>query len=318
MKIKKIGVLGGTGFVGRHLATRLANRGYLLKVLTRRPERHRELEVLPGLELIEADVHDPKILQQQFSGCDAVINLVGVLHEYSNQRFGAVHAELPTKVIDACRASGVKRLLHMSALGADAAKGPSQYLFTKGAGEQTVMAAQDLAVTCFKPSIIFGPDDNFYNQFATLLRLSPVLPVACPNTRFAPVYVGDVAQAFEIALDNAATIGKSYELCGPKVYAFKELVEDIARMLDLKRLVVGLPDGLARLQGKLMGLLPMKVFTTDNYLSLQVDSVSSGNSLGFAELGIVPHSVESIMPRYFANLSQRRRYDALRETAGRG
>ena len=318
MKIKKIGGLGGTGFVGRHLATRLANQGYALKVLTRRPERHRELEVLPGLELLEADVHDPQILQQQFSGCDAVINLVGVLHEYSNQRFGAVHAELPAKVVDACRASGIKRLLHMSALGADAAKGPSQYLFTKGAGEQAVMAVQDLAVTCFKPSIIFGPKDNFYNQFANLLRISPVLPVACPNTRFAPVYVGDVAQAFEIALENDATIGKSYELCGPKIYAFKELVEGIARMLGLKRLVVGLPDGLAQLQGKIMGLLPVKVFTTDNYLSLQVDSVCSGNSPGFAELGMTPHSVESIMPRYFANQSQRRRYDALRQAAGRG
>ncbi|HAS51143.1 MAG TPA: complex I NDUFA9 subunit family protein, partial [Gammaproteobacteria bacterium] len=231
MKIQKICMLGGTGFVGRHVATRLANQGYSLKVLTRHPQRHREIEVLPGAELIGADIHDPKALAEQFAGCDAVINLVGVLHEYGNQSFRAVHAELPAKVVDACRATGVKRLLHMSALHADAAKGPSQYLFTKGEGENTVMQATDLAVTCFKPSIIFAPDDDFYNQFAGLLKFSLALPLACPNSRFAPVYVEDVAQAFATALDNDATIGQRYELCGPRIYTFKEIVEDIARMM---------------------------------------------------------------------------------------
>mgnify|MGYP000847570710 FL=1 len=316
MKVQKICVLGGTGFVGRHLVARLANRGYPVKVLTRYPHRHREIEVLPGAELVEADVHDPTVLQQHFAGCNVVINLVGVLHEYSRQSFRAVHVELPGKVAEACHAAGVKRLLHMSALGADAAKGPSQYLFSKGEGEQKVMQAKDLAVTVFKPSIIFGPDDNFFNQFANMLRLARVLPLACPNSRFAPVYVGDVAQAFETALENDATIGQSYELCGPRVYTFKELVEDIARMLELKRRVVGLPDSLARLQGKIFGLLPVKIFTTDNFLSLQVDSVCSRN--GMEAIGIVPRSVESIMPMYFAQQTQRRRYDAFRKTARRG
>lgn len=315
MKIQKICVLGGTGFVGRHLVARLANRGYPTKVLTRHPQRHREIAVLPGAELVEADVHDPTVLLEHFSGCDAAINLVGVLHEYAGQSFRAVHAELPGKVVEACRAVGVKRLLHMSALHADAAKGPSQYLFTKGEGEQVAMRAQGLAVTCFKPSIIFAPDDNFYNQFANMLKTFPVLPLACPNARFAPIYVGDVAQAFEVALENDATIGKSYELCGPRVYTFKELVEGIARMLGLKRLVIGLPDSLARLQAKVLGLLPVKVFTTDNYLSLQVDSVCERN--GLEELGITPHSVESIMPMYFADKTQRRRYDHLRKSASR-
>jgi NADH dehydrogenase len=311
MKIQKICVLGGTGFVGRHLATRLANQGYLLKVLTRHPQRHREIEVLPGAELVGADIHDPRILAEQFAGCDAVINLVGVLHEYSNQSFRAVHAELPAKVVEACRASGVKRLLHMSALHADAAKGPSQYLFTKGEGEQTVMQAQNLAVTIFKPSIIFAPDDDFFNKFAGLLKFSLVLPLACPNSRFAPVYVEDVAQAFEVALENDATIGQSYELCGPQVYTFKEIVEDIARMLRKKRLVVGLPDSLAQLQAKIFGLLPVKIFTMDNYLSLQVDSVCSCN--GLEALGITPHSVEGIMPAHFADHP----YDTLRQAARR-
>lgn len=315
MKIQKICVLGGTGFVGRHLVARLANRGYQVKVLTRHPQRHRGIEVLPNTKLIEAGVHDSTVLLENFSGCDAVVNLVGVLHEYPGQSFRAVHAELPGKVVEACRAAGVKRLLHMSALHADAAKGPSQYLFTKGEGEQVVMRAEGLAVTCFKPSIVFGPDDNFYNQFANMLKAFPVLPLACPNARFAPIYVGDVAQAFEVALENAATIGQSYELCGPRVYTFREIVEDIARMLGLKRVVVGLPDSMARLQAKLLGWLPVKIFTTDNYLSLQVDSICDRN--GLDTLGITPHSVESIMPMYFGGKIQRRRYDALRKGAGR-
>jgi len=315
MNIKSICVLGGTGFVGRHLAMRLANRGYQLKVLTRHPQRHRDIEVLPDAQLVEADIHDPTVLQTQFVGCDAVINLVGILHEYSGQTFAAVHAELPGKVADACRAAGVRRLLHMSALRADAAQGPSQYLFTKGTGEQKVMQAQGLAVTCFKPSIIFAPNDNFFNQFANLLQRAPVLPLACPNSRFAPVYVGDVVEAFEKALEDDATIGQSYELCGPRVYTFKELVEDTARMLGLKRLVVGLPDSLARLQGKIFGMLPVKLFTTDNYLSLQVDSVCACN--GLEALGITPRSVESIMPMHFANKTKRGLYDAFRRAARR-
>jgi NADH dehydrogenase len=280
-------------------------------VLTRYPQRHREIGVLPGAELVGADIHDPGILAEQFAGCDAVINLVGVLHEYSNQSFRAVHAELPAKVVEACRASGVKRLLHMSALHADAARGPSQYLFTKGEGEQTVMQAQDLAVTSFKPSIIFAPDDDFFNKFAGLLKFNLVLPLACPNSRFAPVYVEDVAQAFEVALENDATIGQSYELCGPRVYTFKEIVEDIARMLGKKRLVVGLSDSLAQLQAKIFGMLPVKIFTMDNYLSLQVDSVCSCN--GLEALGITPHSIEGIMPAHFADHP----YDTLRQAARR-
>ena len=315
MNIKTICVLGGTGFVGQHLVARLANRGYLVKVLTRHPQRHREVEILPGAQLIEADLQDATVLQQHFTGCDAVINLVGVLHQFSTQTFRGVHAELPGRVVDACQAAKVKRLLHMSALHADAVKGPSQYLLTKGEGEQRVMQAQGVAVTCFKPSIIFGPDDNFYNQFASILKMSPVMPVVCPNTRFAPVYVGDVAQAFENALDNDATIGKSYELCGPIIYTFMEVIEDIARMLGLKRWIVAMPDVLARLQGKIFDHLPVKLFTTDNYLSLQVDSVCSCN--GLEALGITPSSVEGIMPMHFASKTQRGRYDGLRKVARR-
>ena len=314
MNIQSIVVLGGTGFVGRHLAARLANQGYALKLLTRHPQRHRALELLPDTQLIQANVHDPAVLASHLAGCDAVINLVGILHQEAGQRFDAVHEELPGKVVDACQATGVKRLLHMSALRAGA-DGPSHYLRSKGAGEQRVLQAADLAVTCFRPSIIFAPDDRFLNQFAGLLKNFPVLPLACPNARFAPIFVDDVAEAFARALADETTFGQSYDLCGPRVYTFKELVESVARMMSLKRRVIGLPDSLAQLQARLFGLLPRKIFTMDNYLSLQADSVCDHNGLDALE--ITPHSIEGIMGYHFGHHFQRRRYDALRQVAGR-
>ncbi|PIE82688.1 MAG: epimerase [Candidatus Contendobacter odensis] len=315
MKIQKICVLGGTGFVGRHLVTRLAKQGYAVNVPTRHPQRHRSLAVLQNVAIIDADIHNPDVLAAQFADCDGVINLVGILHEYAKQDFRTVHVDLPAKVVKACQTAGVRRLLHMSALHADAEKGPSQYLFTKGEGEKIVTSVQNLDVTCFKPSIIFGTDDNFYNQFAGLLKLSPIVPLASPNTHFAPVFIDDVVQAFMVALQDDATIGASYELCGPRIYTFKELVEGIARMLGLKRIVWGLPNALAQIQAKIFGLLPVKLLTTDNLLSLKVDSVCGCD--GLKALGIVPHSVESIMPRHFAGQAPRRRYDEFRKVAGR-
>ena len=300
---KKILLIGGTGFVGRHLARVLVDAGVQVTIPTRRYEKNRDVTMLPSVTLVEADVNDDGVLARLASGQDAVINLVGILHGATpaipyGKEFAAAHVALPKKIVAACKAAGVKRLLHMSALQADATKGPSEYLRSKGEGEQAVLKTAGLAVTCFKPSIIFAPDDSFFNQFATLLRLGPVLPLACPNSRFAPVYVEDVAAAFEKALSDDSTIGQSYELCGPRVYTFKELVEDIARMIGKKRWVVGLPDGLARLQGRIFEKLPVKIFTSDNYLSLQVDSVCACN--GFAALGLTPHSVEGIMPRAIA------------------
>ena len=314
MKVQTICILGGTGFVGGHLVTHLANQGHSLKVLTRHPQRHRALAVLPTVALVGTGIGDQAALEAQFAGCDAVINLVGILNG-SEAEFQALHADLPRRVAEACRKAGAPRLLHMSALNADP-NGPSIYLRTKGQGLQAVMQTEGIQATAFCPSVIFGPDDSFFNRFAALLKLSPVIPLACPNARFAPVYIGDVVSAFALALEDASTSGKSYELCGPRVYTLKELVEYTAQLIGRKRLIVGLPDGLARLQARIFEYLPGQPFTRDNYNSMQRDSVCRID--GLAALGITPHSVEAIMSRHFHHQDARAyRYDAMRRQAGR-
>ena len=308
MKTRNLCVLGGTGFVGRQLLNQLTPGGHRIKVLTRRRERHRDLRVLPTVELLEADVHDLATLREAFRGCDAVINLVGILNE-ADQGFAAMHVELPRKIAQACKETGVRRVLQMSALHADAANGSSHYLRTKGAGEDLMhaAAADGLQVTSFRPSVIFGPRDSFINRFAGLLRLAPYLfPLACPDSRFAPVYVGDVARAFIIALENGATIGHRYDLCGPRVYTLWEIVELTAREFGLRRKIIELNDTLSRWQARLFEFVPGKPFTLDNYRSLQVDSVCHGDN-GLLQLGITPTSLEAVLPRYPGYLIKNRR-----------
>ncbi len=213
MRKTEICILGGTGFVGSHIAIRLAKHGYRIKILTRHRERHRPLLVIPGIELIEANIFDQNQLLAQFSGCHAVINLVGILNEkgHRGDGFHKMHVELAQQVLDACLNRKVSRLLHMSALNADAENGPSFYLRSKGEAENLLFASDSdrIAVTSFRPSVIFGPDDSFFNRFAGLLKLSPLFfPLACPDARFAPVYVGDVADRFVSALTDRGSSGK--------------------------------------------------------------------------------------------------------------
>jgi len=320
MIIRTIAILGGTGFVGTHLANRLARAGYRLRVLTRRRERSKHLLVIPTLTLVQADVHDPAVLERELAGCDAAVNLVGILNERGDdgRGFRAAHVELTARLLEACRRNGVRRLLHMSALNADPA-GPSHYLRSKGEAEALVHAAhgEQLAVTSFRPSVIFGPEDQLFNRFAGLLRLSPgVFPLACPQARFAPVYVGDVAGAFARALDLAAAAGARYELCGPHVYTLRRIVEYTRDLLGLRRLILALPDAAARLQARLAELAPGKPFSRDNYRSLQVDSVC-GADAGLARLGIEPTPVEAIVPRYIHPPRPGGRYGGLRRMTGR-
>lgn len=299
MEINKVCVLGGSGFVGSHLASKLYERGYSVSVPCRNINRAKHLSVLPTVTLVEANVHDPETLIRLFRGADAVINLVGILHEGKRDAFQRVHVELPRKVVEACRAAGVKRLLHMSALGGNP-DGLSRYQRSKGEGEALVMAAhgEDLAVTVFRPSVIFGPEDSFLNLFARLLPWAPVFPLGSPKARFQPVYVGDVAQAYVASLNNPATFGQRYELCGPTVYTLQELVEYVAMVKGLKRTVMPLSDGISSLQATLLGLMPVKMLTRDNYLTLKTDAVCG---CPFPEVfGIRPAALETIAPQYLA------------------
>jgi NADH dehydrogenase len=320
MKLK-ICLLGGTGFVGRSLARRLVELGHEVCVITRRRERKkRVLLVLPTLRMVEGDVHNPALLRQQFEGMDAVVNVIGILNERGRKGkgFERVHVELPRKVVNACREVGVRRLLHMSALHA-AADAPSYYLRTKARGEEVVHSVENTGfhVTSFRPSVIFGPQDSFINRFAQLLRLSPVFfPLACPRSRFQPVYVEDVVSAFVQSLGNHHTFGQRYDLCGPKVYSLQELVSYVAAQIGVRRKIIGLNDRLSRLQAACFELVPGKPFSLDNYRSLQVDSVCDK---GFPEIfGIEPSALESIVPTYLVRQPARSdRYSSWRQLARR-
>lgn len=322
MRIEKICILGGTGFVGSHLTARLANSGYAVKILTRHRERHKTHFVMPNVRIIQVDDLDTVTLKTQFADCDAVINLIGILNG-SEAAFETLHSELPTRIIEACSALGIQRYLHMSALNADAESGPSQYLRSKGAGEDhahTLGADKGVHITSFQPSVIFGPDDSFFNRFALLLKLGPVLPLACPNARFAPVYVGDVVQAFTQSLTNPATYGQRYELCGPNIYTLKELVDYTAQLTGQKCRIIGLSDKMSRTQAKVFETL-FKItpfdppLSLDNYQSLQVDSICRSD--GLTALGITAKSVESIMPRTLGGQNPRASYNRYRGVSRR-
>lgn len=312
-------VVGGSGFVGRHLVGALAARGARVTVPTRRRERAKHLILLPTVEVLECDVGDEHTLARLAHGRDAVINLTGVLHSRRGRErgpndygpdFASAHVEMPLALVSACRDAGVKRLLHMSALGASPSA-PSEYLRSKGVGERAVLDADDLSTCVFRPSVIFGPDDHFLNLFATLASLSPVLPLACPEARFQPVYVGDVVAAFLAALGKDAR--GSYDLGGPKEYTLRELVKYVCRATGRTRLVIGLPDAAAWLQAAVMERLPGPLITRDNLRSMRVPNVTA-SPLPF---GLAPTALEAAAPSWLAPAGPRERYPVLRWRARR-
>ncbi|HLD14357.1 MAG TPA: complex I NDUFA9 subunit family protein [Burkholderiales bacterium] len=299
----RILILGGTGFVGRALSTRLVAAGHEVLVPTTHQHRHRDLTVLPTLALAEGDVHDLEFLRRCCENKDVVINLVGILNEKgrNGHGFARAHAELPEKLVPACRATRVKRLLHMSALHA-ALNAPSHYLRTKAMGEDTVhrAATDGLHVTSFRPSVIFGPRDSFVNRFAGLLKLAPgVFPLACPDAKFQPVYVEDVVSAFVHALRDTGTHGQRYDLCGPKVYTLREIVSYIAEVMSKRVTIIDLNQTLSHMQAAFMEFAPGKPFSLDNFRSLQVNSVCSGKA--FPEVfGITLTPMEQVVPAYIS------------------
>lgn len=313
MKVRNVCLIGGAGFVGSHVVHRLDAAGYRVKVLARRRDSARHLILLPNVQVVECDIMEDEALRAGLAGADAVINLVGILHEGRGTTFSAAHAELPARIAAACREGGIARLLHVSALNADVAA-PSAYLRSKGAGEATVRQS-GLDWTIFRPSVVFGAGDSFLTMFAGLSRLMPVLLLACPDARFQPVWVEDLAQAVAQSLENPATVGQSYELCGPGVYTLRELVTYAAQCAGASPRIVGLNGSLSMLQAVLMELLPVKLMTRDNVLSMKVDSVCG---CAFpAVFGITPMPLEAVAPEYLAGDTPRAGYLRFRTLAGR-
>ena len=295
-------ILGGSGFVGRSVCDRLVERsggaGGQIVVASRRPARAKHLQMLPTLRLAEADVHDAATLKRLVQGRDAVINLIAILHGSAAQ-FEHAHVELPRKLAVACEAAGVRRLVHVSALGvSDAA--PSAYLRSKAAGE-AVLKAAPLDLTILRPSVIFGEHDHFLNLFATLQTIAPFVPLAGAQARFQPVWVQDVAAAIVRCLDQPSSIDQTYECAGPEVFTLQQIVQMAGRWSGHERPVFGLPDGLARLQAAAMELLPgTPLMSRDNIDSMRVPNVATGELPGLQALGITPASLESVAPAYLS------------------
>lgn len=310
MKPQRIVILGGTGFVGRHLVPRLHADGHQIKILSRNREQHRDLGVLPRAGVVTADIYDEAVLRRFLSAADIAINLVGVLNERGNDGSGfrKAHVELTEKLVAACREAGVARLLQMSALRAG--EGESFYLKTRGEAEARVKGS-GLAWTIFRPSVIFGPGDGLFFRFAELLRMTPVLPLARAHAKFAPVYVRDVAEAFARAIVHKHTIGRTYELFGPRTIELGELVRWTAAMIGKRRWIIGLPDALGAMQAYVGEWLPGKPISRDNFKSLGLDSI--GTEDGLAALGIVATPMDVVMPPLLRGDSLQKRLDRFRE-----
>ncbi|HKY01709.1 MAG TPA: complex I NDUFA9 subunit family protein [Burkholderiales bacterium] len=310
-------VIGGSGFIGRHLCERLVQDGHCVLIPTRRRERAKHLLPLPTADVIEADVHQPATLRRLFAGVDVVINLVGVLHSRRGQPYGPefarAHVELPQKIIAACRETGVRRLIHISALKC-APDAPSAYLRSKADGEDAVVQARGaLNTTIFRPSVVFGSEDRFLNTFASLQAILPVMVLACPQAKFQPVYVCDVATAIAKSIDCEESHGRAYDLVGPNVYTLHELVEYAGRMSGHHRPILELDDRMSYVQARLLELMPGKLMTADQYYSMRVDSTSTA-PLPF---GLAPHALETIAPVYLSGKFPRSRYSFFRYYAGR-
>ena len=312
MEFKNVCVIGGSGFVGSHIVRRLSAQRYQVRVPTRMRERAKQLILLPTVDVIEANVHDEAALAELTRGMDAVINLVGVLHDARGERgFEQAHVGLTRKVLAACRANGVSRYLHMSALGADVS-GPSKYQRTKGEAEALVRAS-GLAWTVFRPSVVFGRGDRFLNMFAKVLKALPVMMLGRPGARFQPVWVEDVASAFVHGLEEVGAVGQAYDLCGPRVYTLRELVALTGEISGHRRPIVGLGDQLSYLQALALEILPGKLMTRDNYHSMKVDNVCTQPF----PFGIVPAALEAVVPSYLGDDSPRARYRLYRDRARR-
>lgn len=320
--VQKVLVLGGTGFVGRHVCEKLARLQIAITVPTRRRNRGSAVATLPTLQLVEADIHDPTCLQELVTGHDAVVNLVAIL-QGNEAAFERTHVQLPEKLARACEQAGVRRVVHVSALGADIRNPqalPSMYLRSKSRGEQVLHRAA-LDLTLIRPSVIFGAEDRFLNTFADLQQLAPFVPLAGAHARLQPVWVEDVASAVVACLAGPhaqGSIGQIYEAFGPEVYTLAQLVGLAGRIGGVAhgrgRPVFALPDALARIQARLMELMPGEpLLSRDNLDSLTVPNVATGHHPGLQALGITAASLLAIAPGYLGHKGRRSGLMALRQ-----
>jgi len=306
MRHERVVVLGGCGFIGRHLVARLVAQGRRVIVPTRRAEHGRDLKFLPTVEIVEADINDAQSLVRLLAGNDAVVNLIGVLHDGHGDPYGegfaAAHVALPRRLVSLCARAGIRRLVHISALGVQLeGRCPSMYLRSKADGERAVEQSS-LDWTILRPSVVFGPDDAFLNLFARLLRLAPVMPLAGADCRFQPVYVGDVVAAIAQTIDEPSLIGQTCELAGPEVFSLAELVRWVGLVSGHPRAVVPLPAALGRLQAWALQHMPgPTLMSVDNVDSMSVDNVASGRLACFPPvLGITTVALTQIAPTWLA------------------
>jgi NADH dehydrogenase len=319
MSTRRVLVLGGSGFVGRHVCEQLARLGWHITVPTRRAVNAASVQSLPGLTVIEASVHNEADLARLMPGHDAVVNLVAVLHG-SEERFENVHVDLPGKIASAMKKAGVQRLVHVSALGADP-QGPSMYQRSKARGE-TVLHNAGLQLTILRPSVIFGAEDKFLNLFADLQSVAPFMPLAGSGTRFQPVWVADVARAVAVCLQKPDTIGQTYEVCGPDVLTLGELVKLAGQWAGVNqgkgRPVIGLPMWVGWLQAAAMELAPGEpLMSRDNLASMKVDNVATGQLPGLQALDIAAASAAGVAPTYLGHRGPRSKLNRWRAGAGR-
>ena len=319
MHTRNVLLIGGSGLIGSAIARILTTAEVRVTVTTRNRERAKHLILLPTVDVVEADMRDPAQLAQLMRGQDAVINLVGVLQSRGGDPYGpqfkAAHVDLARSVAQACVAAGVPRLLHFSALGASA-QAPSMYLRSKAAGEAAVLEFKDrLALTIFRPSVVFGQGDKFLNLFASLQAMAPVFPLGRGGAKLQPIWVEDVAQAAVNALDEREAYGQTYDLAGPRSYTLRQLVEYAGVVSGHPRPVIDLPDALAYLQAWLMEFLPNPPIIRDNLDSLKSDNLMSGDIA--PELGVIPVSMEAEAPLYLAGQNPRARLGRYRDHAGR-
>jgi len=320
---RNITVFGGSGFIGRHLVRRLAKQGFEVRVAVRDPEAAQFLKPcgeVGQIVLWQTDIKDPAQIATAVAGADSVVNLVGKLYESGKNTFDAIHSGGAKTIAEAAKAAGVRRLIHISALGADK-EAESVYAKTKALGEEAVLAAFPEA-TILQPSVVFGPEDGFFNMFAGIARFTPVLPVfGCPflpkvsfggdngisldfygdgGTKFQPVYVGDVADAIMVALKSDDAQGKTYELGGPTVYSFKQMMELLLRYTGRKKLLAPIPFDVAMIYAFFIQMLPKPILTCDQVTLLKSDNVVSDGAETFEALGIQPTTAEVILPTYLS------------------